>query len=245
MSLDAGEWKSYSWKNGEGNLIGTDRILKINQAGNYFLEVTNPYGCVIKDQFTLHTSTSLLEAKIIFASPVVVGDTVVLTEISWPKPDTWSWTYPSQLITYEQGPAPSQQQVILSEPGTYSIQFIAGLGECRDTVVRTITVLPKTEATNLVNQISSALGSKAITKLSLYPNPNSGKFTLEVTLEKAALVQIQLYGWQSTDPMYQTTFEENTVHKQELEMLGLSRGLYVVVIYVAGEKPRLIKLMIE
>lgn len=245
MTLDPGEWKSYSWKNQQGNLIGQDRILKITQAGHYFLEVTNPYGCVIKDQFILHTSTNLLEAKIIFANPQVVGDTVVLTEISWPKPETWSWTYPSQLITYEQGPAPSQQQVILSEPGTYWIRFIAGLGECRDTVIRTMTVLPKSESTNLLNQLSAVLGSKAITKLSLYPNPNSGKFTLEITLEKAAPVQIQLYGWQSTDPMYQTTFEENTIHKQELDVLGVSKGLYVLMIYVAGEKPRLIKLMIE
>lgn len=245
MTLDAGEAKSYSWKNQQGNLIGQDRILKITQAGQYFLEVTNPYGCVIKDEFTLHTSTNLLEAKIIFANPQVVGDTVVLTEISWPKPDSWSWTYPSQLILHQKGPAPSQEQVILSEPGTYSIQFIAGLGECRDTVVRTITVLPKSESTTLLNQLSAVLGSKAITKLSLYPNPNSGKFTLEVILEKAAPVQIQLYGWQSTDPMFETTFEENTIHKQELDVLGVSKGLYVVVIYVPGEKPRLIKLMIE
>jgi len=244
MTLDAGEYTNYNWKDETKTIIGTNRTITLTKAGKYFLQVVNKNGCVIQDQFTLHTSTSLLEAKIVFATPRIVGDTVVLTELSLPKPETWTWTYAPELLFYKTGPSDGQEQVILSKAGTYQIQFIAGLGECRDTVSRTITVLPPSEQASLLNQLT-VLGSKSIKQMSLYPNSNSGKFTLEIKLEQSAPIQVQIYGWQSTDPIYQTTFEENTVHKKEIELFNLPSGIYVVVVYVPNQKPAIIKLMIE
>ena len=177
-------------------------------------------------------------------SPVVVGDTLLLTEFSNPIPDSCQWIYSSSDVIKIRDFAPPCDQVIqFKKPGNYQITFTAYLGECRDSLSRMITVLPEG---NALTQLGVVSKNTIVKKASLYPNPNQGAFMMELELDQEAQVQLSIYGLQIGDKLWDfTSTQSSDLHKIPIQLQALPPGMYVVLIQIPTQGSQLVKFIIE
>ena len=181
-TLDAGAgWKEYLWKSGNG-FQSRGREVLLTDAGSYSLEVVDQKGCVVRDTFILQTSDDLLQTNFLMSAEGSIGDTIVMIDISWPVPQHVSWIFPEEMqrindfgdIIYGQ----------FEVAGTFSVTLKGMLGECRDELTKTISIIDTLREDGV-----GRLGYESFVKVfSLYPNPNEGAFDVLVEfIEESAM----------------------------------------------------------
>jgi hypothetical protein len=220
--LDAGgQWVTYNWTSNTG-FTGNTQKVTIEKAGLYQVEVVNSDGCTAKDDFILQTSTDLLNAEFFLATSAVVGDTVAMVDVSWPQPGSILWEYPKAMkkildlgeIIYGQ----------FAEPGLYEIKLHASLGECKDEMSKTISILKEKEDSE-----GGRLGyEKFVKNFELYPNPNDGSF--EVSIELAEESPIVLSVWNSITSLNIGTWRDSdkSYYLKQVDLRPLGSGTYVL-----------------
>lgn len=220
--LDAGDqWTTYKWTSNTGLTANTQRVT-IQEAGLYQVDVINSDGCTAKGDFVLETSTDLLNAEFFMTANAVVGDTVVMVDVSWPLPENIIWNYPSSMVKiFDNGPVVHGQ---FNEAGKYEITLSASLGECRDKMAKTITILKTSE-----NPDGGRLGyKKFVTQFELYPNPNDGEF--DVSIELAEESPITLSVWSLKTSLNMGTWKDNgkSSYLKHIDLRPLGSGIYVL-----------------
>lgn len=180
--LRAGKFATYDWSSDVG-FTSADSVVRLTTPGNYYAKVTDSDGCIGFDTLNLAVSAVTLSAEFLVASKVMQGDTVVIIESSWPKPDSLQWTLPPSWKQVAVGDY--FRQVVVSDTGTYNLSLKAFRNDCFDIVAKTVTVGPWVEQGPGLKSAKTDM----ILKYILYPNPTSGNFTTEIKLrEKAACV---------------------------------------------------------
>ncbi|MEX1239904.1 MAG: T9SS type A sorting domain-containing protein [Cyclobacteriaceae bacterium] len=181
--LDAGSfWKSYTWGSNTG-FKSSERRVTIYDGGMYWLEAVSSEGCVAQDTFFLETSADLLNARFLMTSEAMVRDTVVMIDISWPIPERVVWNLPPEMVRlHDFGDIVYGK---FEHAGHYNISMEATLGECRDKIIKRITIL----SGDTPSMEQGRLGHEPFVKqFALYPNPNDGVFDVAVEfIEESAL----------------------------------------------------------
>jgi hypothetical protein len=186
-TLDAGtQWVSLQWK-GSNGLSSAEQKIIVKEDGQYWLEAFNDKGCVAQDTFLLQTSIDLLRSEFFLATQAMIGDTVVMVDVSWPLPDKIEWNYPpSMKKILDNGPMIYGQ---FEEGGTYEISLSAHLGECFDRMAKTITILRGEEEPD-----GGRLGyEKFVKNFELYPNPTDGNFDVNVELAEESEITLSVW----------------------------------------------------
>ncbi len=145
--------------------------------GNYTAVVKDSIGCTNSKTVSLNSSSSLPIPKFILNTSATKGDTVVLVDITDPKPDSVKWIFPIkvQLINNSN---PSSPVILIKDTGSITIGMTAFYPNCQIPYTRTIRFAPKD--TNSANPNNN----NGIESVSVSPNPNNGQFDLEVKLYK-------------------------------------------------------------
>lgn len=137
VTFDAGNAGfEYEWRD-EHSLLSKAQIFTTHTDGTYQLKVKNVEGCYAEKTFKLKTSKELLHAQFLLPSFVEYGDTVVFVEVSKPLPDSIQWSFSGEPIILD-SPKDSPE-LYFGKPGSYSIKLTAFLGECTDSIRKTIT----------------------------------------------------------------------------------------------------------
>lgn len=191
ITLDAGNpGSTYQWTSDNG-FQSNDRTVTINEAGTYNITVYSPIGCVAEDEFSLSFSNSFLQANFLMQSEAEIADTVVLVEISWEAPDSVSWNIPNELWVLTQ--SEENLQLVPTQNGIYTVGLTAYLGSCSDYIEKQISITGSPDkgihskpkySTDEVMQFKS---------VNLYPNPNKGNFTLDISLYEKDDIQVEVY----------------------------------------------------
>jgi hypothetical protein len=235
VALDAGDFAAYNWTSDNG-FTGSTRIVKISDQGKYYLQVLDAHGCLGKDTFYLHTSTSLLNAKYLIKSDAAVGDTVVAIDISWPLPDSVYWTYDRSLIKTSKSEK-DYEWMVFNTSGTYYITLNAILGNCRDSYTDKITIQQQYNEQNL------ELGAKdpLILSFIVSPNPNNGCFTAEVTLREQNDISLKLYNFSTLTNQKNMKGQDNYV--VDYSIPNMTPGVYILEL-VAGNEHKMLKMIV-
>jgi|GEM_PF-906624 len=222
-TLDAGDnWKAYSWKGNNGFSSNQQRVI-VRDAGEYTLEAATKDGCVVKDVFLLETSLDLLKASFLMPHEAEVGDTVAFIDISWPLPETISWTFPGSMQKIY-----DVNEIVLGQfhkDGVYNIGLTANLGECRDYISKSITILKLGET----EVPGGRLGYENFVKdFVMYPNPTDGDFEIGIELAEEASVTLSV--WNSTTGvlMRKVNLNGSKIYKAKFDLRPLGFGTYVV-----------------
>jgi hypothetical protein len=235
VSLDAGDFSAYNWTSDNG-FTGSTRIVKLTDQGKYYLQVLDTKGCLGKDTFTLHTSTSLLNAEFLIKPEASVGDTVIAIDISWPIPDSVYWTYDRNLVKTNKSEK-DYEWMTFNTPGTYYITLNARLGNCRDSYTHAITIQ------QLNNEKSLELGAKdpMIQSFIVRPNPNNGSFTAEVTLREKSDITLKLYNFSTLTNQKNLKGQDNYII--EYNIPNMTPGVYILEV-VAGNEHKMLKMIV-
>ncbi len=132
-TLDGGAFSSYEWRNGANTIVGTNRTINVLTVDNFFVSVSNIYGC-FGNSPTVTTSLFPFTAPTISGnSSFCPGGSVTLTA---------SAGYISYVWRNGVGTIVGTNQILnVSTAGTYTVTATAANG-CSGTASRVITLSP-------------------------------------------------------------------------------------------------------
>ncbi len=216
---------TYAWHSEKGPL-GTGQTLRVTEAGRYWVRVTSSAGCVAADTVLVNPTGKSMTAVFLAASLVDVGETVQFVQLCYPNPITFHWNFGDGVTSNRPDPAH-----VYYLPGTYQVSLAVGNGTCSDTLVKPITVRPlrRTESVAVVNDPAKT----DIVRVHLYPNPNDGKFTLEVDLNQEGDLQMEVVDLRGV--RHGTATARASQYNAAFDLSGLPPGMYLIKI-AAGRR---------
>ncbi|MEZ4946408.1 MAG: T9SS type A sorting domain-containing protein [Cyclobacteriaceae bacterium] len=232
QTLNAGNnWTKVTWTS-SSRFTSSSPIITIKDPGSYFLEAIDAIGCIGLDTFKLDTSLDLLQAEFIMPSEVIVGDTLVAIDISWPLPDKVEWLHPTSFSVLPSD-NPDFLFAVVSEPGTFNVGMQSFLAECRDFREKELIVLADQKESN-----SGRLGYKdaLVQQFSVYPNPNDGRFDVNVLLREEKEIQLRVINFPTGSVEARYDGRSMDLHQVPFDLRNLSQGLYFILLRVGGEQ---------
>jgi len=196
--------------------------------GSYAIRVKDNQGCEEGMVATVVQRKDKPEPDFIVATQEHALDTLVVTDISVPKPDSIVWSFDSRAHVLDANAW--QPKIKFDGAGTYVVGMAGYFGGCVYTVDRTLSINPYDP-----EQVKTLTPSyKAIKSVEVTPNPNNGQFTVHVSLNYKHRVSLIVYdvsgvarynnAWASTDGI------------TEVVNLGsVSSGVYLVRVVTNSE----------
>jgi hypothetical protein len=224
VTFDAGnDGFDYEWRD-EHSLLSKAQIFTTHTDGTYHLKVKNADGCYSEKTFKLKTSKELLNAQFLLPSFVEYGDTVVFVEVSKPLPDSIQWSFSGEPIIMD-SPKDSPE-LYFRKPGSYSIKLTAFLGECTDSIRKTITFF--IPPVSVGGNDSLGLGLNKIKAIKIFPNPNNGIFNAQIDLDKEQAIEIEILNSQGL-PISKASYSGQENYLLNFS-LPLGTGVYLMKI---------------
>ncbi len=225
LSLDAGVANAtYIWTK-DKNLFSDKKIVVVKDAGDYELKVTDSRGCSGTGSISIETSSRSFDANFLGASGLVVGDTLKLTEICFPRADSLQWTFDKRLKVIKN--SEQEPEVLATEPGEYEIVLRGRYAECIDVVKKTTTYFKPEDRDKIKDKMP--LGLYGIKSVTARPNPTSGLVTVDVELHQPQLVAAFLYGLDGKE-LARGKDHEKSRYQFEFDLTNNLPGVYVVMI---------------
>jgi PKD repeat protein len=221
---------SFNWYTNNGTLSSA-ATFNVPDTGTYFVEIVDLFGCEAIDSITIIPSNLSLTALYLADSKVLIGDSILFINLSFPKPYTSLWDFDNGVTSTDS--VPTYTYFI---PGDYDVKLTVNNGNCVSELTKTITVDP-VKISEPENQGPVDLYSSII-DMNLYPNPNNGQFTLKLTLENEAIVELDIFNILGQRIYAEKFVTEKSERTYQLD--GIQPGMYVVRARV-GKEMRTIK----
>ncbi|MBI3221361.1 MAG: T9SS type A sorting domain-containing protein [Bacteroidetes bacterium] len=222
INLDAGNDKAkYKWTK-DATFFSNQRIVQIADAGLYEVIVESATGCIASDQIQIGKSTTAFKANFLGASQLIVGDTLLLTEVCFPKPDSVKWTLSDGLSTI--GEKDGQPMVKAAKDGEYSVHLFAYYKECTDQSTKQITFFKEEDKGKIIGRVR--LGNQGIKEVSTHPNPTSGLVQIQVQLFDVQTVALFLYSLDGLEIARSTKAGQQT-YDFDIDLSHHPAGVYI------------------
>ncbi|MDP1745928.1 MAG: T9SS type A sorting domain-containing protein, partial [Bacteroidota bacterium] len=158
--------------------------------GYYPILIKDAMNCIHSDSATISTLSQKPRPDFIVNTNMMQADTFVVVDISNPRPDSVIWTFPSTVTVLDNNPfAPI---IVSADTGAVDITMETHFGAC-------IMYLTKTIQFIKADTIAPSPNGNGIEELTLFPNPNTGQFSIEVKLYKKQTFAIYVYNSQGIE----------------------------------------------
>jgi|GEM_PF-2661873 len=215
---------TYVWALDGLTLSNTAQDLIISDFGAYSVIVTDSNGCAATDTIqALETGSAINADFLVSTISLFAGDTLQFVNLSYPGTFTSYWSFGDGAFSIDEDP-----QHTYFAPGDYVATLQVDNGVCSSILSKTLTIVPKVieqpadPVEILINDFAHTL---------LYPNPNTGSFTVEVDLLKEGDLHITCIDMQG-----RILFREDMTGKNfqlEYENLNLAVGMYLLNLRVS------------
>lgn len=175
---------SYQWSSSNGFTSNQPKVT-LTQAGTYYASVTDANGCNSKDTLLLMSAGTTISNEFALPTQAFVNEQIVVVNTSNPPADSIKWILPQQASVADR--STQFAAFTLADTGAYFIKLVTYRGMCyaeqsKKVIVSSRTALNSTGATR----------NPFIKVFTAAPNPNNGSFTIRVTLQEKAAVQLKL-----------------------------------------------------
>lgn len=191
-----------------------------NQAfGTYTTVIKDVLGCAKTGTIALNAFSNLPTPKFMSSTLNSKKDTIVLVDISVPKPDSVQWILP--LNVSKVGGNMFNPIIVVSDTGFFSVTMKAFYGNCIINTTKQIKFgqIDSLQATNFnANGIKSVL---------VYPNPNSGQFSVDVEFYKKQNASVQVLGSNGAQ-YFQQNMYNTSLFTIPISLTQLVNGTYVL-----------------
>jgi hypothetical protein len=177
---------TYVWSGPDG-FTSNDSVISVGAGGDYSVSVTVSI-CSDSETATVTNSGAALLAQFILPTQIVVGDTVVMLERSWPIPENVAWSFDADSVIFV---GQNLHQWIYTFPfaGQFEIGLSAEIGSCESFISKTIIVHPDSSSF----AVPQSVGEKQILAFSISPNPSVGFFDVDFELAQEKPYYIDIY----------------------------------------------------
>ena len=198
---------TYYWYDLVGNILGVDSVIVDLCAGKYFSNITDDNGCTITSQIILNNPSGL--SLIINTTPdtnnAAVGTAWVIVSGGTP-PYSYQWGGPIDTTT-------DTATGLISANYTITVTDSNGCIITANLTVGNITGINKSPISNHQSVI-------------VYPNPNTGSFTLEMDLPEVTGLSIKLYHFTGQLISSEEIGNITGNYTQHIDLGRRARGIY-------------------
>ncbi|MBL7918609.1 MAG: T9SS type A sorting domain-containing protein [Bacteroidia bacterium] len=120
---------------------------------------------------TISANSFVPKIDFILNTTMMQQDTFVMVDISNPRPDSIKWTVPSNIILLN-GPFVNSPILVCGDTGSFYIKAKAYFNNCIDSLTKLVRFI-KYDSISIKSGINNGIKT-----FSLYPNPNTGQFTV-------------------------------------------------------------------
>lgn len=172
--------------------------------GNYQINIKDSLGCIITSSANINAYSNLPQPRFLASTKNYKSDTIVLVDISIPRPDSVHWTLP--LGAFKIGGDMFNPVIVMPDTGSFNFTMTGFFGDCVIQSTKTIRFL---ESDSLQADLYNANGIKSCI---LFPNPNSGEFFVQVEFYKKQNVSLQVWNGNPTKFFQQNYYDTNYIH---------------------------------
>lgn len=183
------EWDiaDYRWFR-DGRRVGSSSVLEVREEGLYRLEVTTEEGCPGSGALRVFESDEEVDCNFAMASEVDAGDVLKLVNTCLPVPEYSVWILPESASVQVVSDAQEMAELIFQRPGVYRIGLRAVVGACEEVLYKDLRV--RQDGTE---RPVSRTTDRVIGGVSVWPNPNDGRFRVRVNLNEQADGVLRIY----------------------------------------------------
>ncbi len=240
LTLDAGHpGATHQWSSDRG-FNSTDQVVTVSGEGTYTVTITDSDGCSGTETFELSTYTEVPEADFLMLSEAMAGDTVVLVNITWPLPRESRWVFPDSVVTVDS--SAYHQHLIFPAAGTYTVTLYAGEERCLTEYTKQIVVLEDNGSTS--DDVFGPVDERNILGFTVSPNPNNGRFTVDIALKEAGPVRLRLVDINGRTEIREITDRDNRKYTLDYELGPAQRGVHFLILE-AGDETAAIRVLVR
>ena len=227
--LNPGIFQKLSWYY-DGAFVNNDSILSAELPGEYLVIVNDEDNCIGSDSIKVEISGSPLIPSFLMTSAVPMGDTLLIVEVTQPKPKAIEWEIGGNHRIVEAGEYFTK--IIFDQEGIFPITLSSFsddgcIGQQRKFILVTAAGLIDVDGDATYHQRNM---------ISLYvgPNPSQGQFNAELKMHEAAAVTFYLVRI-DTGQIYETRKRQGlSVYNESFIHSGV--GQFVLFVESGGER---------
>lgn len=225
----------YAWTSTNG-FTSNESVVLLSEEGVYTLTVTTVDGCKVSKEIIIHKSNVEIDAQLILTSQAFVGEDIVLINVSNPISEKVEWNIPSNVTIVQK----TDEGLVLRfpAPGNYDISLISNEGNCKKVATKTVNVLKARDLTDI-----GETKNPFVKEFVVYSNPNKGKFTVDVELEKESEISLRLFSLGANSVVADKLLKGQKEYEVLYDM-NVSAGIYVLLLETPKAK-RIQKVIVE
>jgi hypothetical protein len=189
--------------------------------GTASVMVRDKNGCSVTSTTSVAQRNVRPEPNFLVSSKQNALDTLVLTDVSVPRPDSVAWAFDGNTIVIDSNP--SAPMIRFAEEGNYAVTMTGYFGDCAYPVTKTIFLNPFDPD----REEDGLPGVKPIQSVIASPNPSTGDFTVVVTLNRKRNLSMVVYAI-TGNIVYQNNYADVQQVNQYISLGTAANGLYLV-----------------
>lgn len=209
----------YQFAIGSGTYQASNTFLNV-PFGTHTISIKDNLGCTKTTTATIDNSSLRPEPNFLITTNMFKSDTFVVVDISNPRPDSVQWTFPPSCSIIDNS-NPFSPVIVNSDTGTFVINMKAFFGSCEMNKAKTVHI------GNVDTTFANVYNNNGIESITLYPNPNSGQFNVEVRLYKKQTFAVFIYDATGVES-YRQTINESDYINLPVNMSSATPGSYVL-----------------
>lgn len=226
---------TYFWTSDKG-FTSNKAMITVSEPANYTVVVTNKLGCQATDTIKISSQESDISSEFAMSSQVFVNEKFIIVDISNPKADKIQWKLPPEaVVTTNNG---DYAEMSFTKAGEYDITLNTEKGRCTAYQTKTVLVTEGEYQENNPEETTKNFDLK------IYPNPSSGNFTVDVTLDKIMPANVKVYSLNNNLLIDSKTDNGKTNYLFNFSLNGLSSGIYFVL-FESQQGSKLRKIIIQ
>ncbi|MEM7035959.1 MAG: PKD domain-containing protein, partial [Bacteroidota bacterium] len=223
-TLDAGSGAvGYLWNDGS-----TTQTLSVNTSGTYTVQATDNLGCVATDDITV-TSATLPTANFTSNGSVPLFQTITFNDLSGAGVTSWSWDFGDGNSSTQQNPSHNYVAT-----GVFSVCLTVSDGTCTNTFCQDVAVKAPV---SIEDEVFAG-------NVDVFPNPNTGQFSIDFDLPKFLDVDIMIVSV-TGQKVYESTVNGVRVHREAIDLGSVSKGMYFMRLISNKGDEMITKIMVD
>ncbi|SEW29254.1 Por secretion system C-terminal sorting domain-containing protein [Chitinophaga sp. YR573] len=212
---------TYTW-GGQPTFQAATPQVTLSKTGKYWVSVMDGKGCIGHDTINIQQQETDIAAEFVVSTQVFRNEEVSLVNISHPLPERTLWEIPSNITVLQNTTLLASLR--FADTGVYRIRLHSYTGECEQVFTKDIAVLEP-------QSLPAPGGAQQpfITAFEVLPNPNTGQFTVRVTLDKASEIRLRLFNIISNQ-LVNDRKESSSAQFNIGYQLNITAGTYVLLL---------------
>ena len=222
ITFDAGSgFTTYEWQDGS-----TTQTLTASVAGIYWVEVTNEFGCPDQDSVILAILTAPAQPAMPAGPAMVdINEGNLTNYVTTDFPDILSYSWKLE---------PAAAGNILNNGFEATVEWdVDYTGQAHLNVMATNICGESTWSDSLQITVVNTTGISDLEQsldLGIYPNPNNGVFTLELSTQEEMYINIYVYNANNAIVYTSENLHLNGRHTEQINLSNLAKGMYTLTI---------------